>query len=102
MKIDKTTHELLQSNEYQTLIDAAKIVHKLPRDLENRMVDWKNLEIGAVIPDADITVLTDWVAKGKPTDHGHKVARLLLWYICKKYLRMPQFQRVVLEVSLKK
>lgn len=99
MDLDQTTHTLLHGNEYQTLINAVRIINVMPDTLVTQLENWKNLNINDEIPDADIQRLKEWITKGKSTDHSRKVVRLLLWYIFKIHLRMPQFQSVVPNLS---
>ncbi len=99
MNVDQKTYTLLQNNEYQTMIDAIRIIHQLPDPLVTRLGNWENLKIDDKIPDVDIQELKAWITNGNNQDHSRKVARLLLWYIFKIYLGMPQFESVVPRLS---
>ena len=62
---------------------------------------WTKIPIGQDIPNEDIGRIQHWIKQSSPDDHSFKVARALLWYIMNKYLKLPEFQQIDLDLVLR-
>ena len=80
------------------LLNAIPVIHGTSSSIVNKMKKWQTLQSP---PGEDITIIKKWVRSTDPDDHSHKIARCLMWYVVQKYLELPDFDDINIDITIR-
>ena len=91
-------HQKVNDDKFIKLLNAVPVIHGTSSSIVSKMKNWQALSSP---PKEDIPIIQNWVRSTDPDDHSHKIARCLMWYIVNKYLELPEFEDISIDITIR-